>query len=79
MRYFTGLRSDRSIVTVFLQFGHLISMTPVVGVTLSKMRQLQAGHLFTIFIAFSFSISDSSVDINEVIRVIQIIPIQFSK
>lgn len=50
LRYLICLLKDRLTCTIWLQFGHFISMMPVVAVTLSKMRQLQLGHLFDILI-----------------------------
>ena len=48
--YFTlPLRRERSTSTTLWQFGHFSSITPVVIVTLSKIRQPQCLHLTIIF------------------------------
>ena len=47
--FFAVLLYERSIFTILLQFEHFISITPEVGVTLSRMRHPQLGHFLTIF------------------------------
>ena len=41
------------IFTTFLHFGHFISIMPLVTVTLSRILQLQCGHLFAMPILLS--------------------------
>lgn len=52
---FLASRYDRSIFTGFSHFGHLSSITPVVGVILSSTRQPQFGHFFDTRMSFRFS------------------------
>ena len=69
------LRSERSISFTYPHFGHLISMFPVVIVTLSKIRHSQRLHL-TITFCSSLVIRINSKVVK---RIIKIILVQESK
>ena len=80
LRYLTCLLNDKSTLITRPQFGHFISIIPVVGVTLSKMRQSHLGHLFTILKLVSLTISDTSVHhIGDGVRIVKIVFVQQSE
>ena len=72
---FLASRYDRSIFTGFSHFGHLSSITPVVGVILSRTRQPQFGHFFDTRMSFRFSanIIISHYNIQNFVRVPQML------
>ena len=68
-------RYERSIFTGFPHFGHLSSITPVVGVILSKTRQPQFGHFLDTrkFFLVSGNVIISRNDIQYFIRMLQML------